>query len=119
MKNIAGVFYIDLFGKKKTLKATVGLTQRLEMEIYKRPLIRVLKESLPPISEPYVSDVYALFHEALIESGDTRFSYEQIGEEILSKGGAPAVLLLYQEILGYMLTAGIVNETDNQQDKKK
>ncbi len=117
MQNIAGVFYIDLFGKKKTLKATVGLTQRLEMEIYKRPLLRVLKESLPPFSEPYVSDVYSLFHEAMIEGGDTRYSFEQVGEEILKKGGAPAVLGLYQEILGYMLTAGIIVEVD--QDKKK
>ena len=115
MQNIAGVFYIDIFGKKKTLKATVGLTQRLEMEMYKRPLIKVLKESLG--GDPYVSDVYTLFHEAIIEGGDTRFSYEQIGEEILKKGGYPAVKNLYEDIIGYMLTAGIINEAP--QDKKK
>ena len=117
MQNIAGVFYLDLFGKKRTLKATIGLTQRLEMEIFKRPLIRVLKESQLPPYEPFVCDVYTLIHEALIEGGDTRYSWEQVAEEILKKGGAPAVLVLYQEILAYMLTAGIVNESP--QDKKK
>ncbi len=116
MQNIAGVFYIDLFGKKKTLKATIGLTQRLEMDIYKRPLVRVLRESIA--GEPFVTDVYTLFHEALIESGDTRYSFEQVGEEILKKGGASVVMGLYQEIIAYMLTAGIV-ETASPADKKK
>lgn len=119
MNNVRGVFYIDFSGRRKTLKASVGLSERLEREIYKRPLITVLKESLPPVSEPFVNDVYRLFHEALIEGGDSRMPYEEVGEEILKKGGVPAVMDLYSEILAYMLTGGVIPETQNPQDKKK
>lgn len=115
MDNIRGVFYIEFSGKRKELKASIGLSERLEQQIYKRPLIRVLKEACA--GEPFISDIYRLYHEAIIEGGDRRMNFEQVGEEILKLGGAPAVMQQYTDILSYMLTAGV--QGDSSEDKKK
>lgn len=117
MNNIEGVFHVEFSGKRRTLKVTIGLAERMERQIFKRPLIRVLKEALS--GEPFVTDVYAFFHEALIEGGDSRYTFEQVGKEILKIGGAAAVLPLYSEMLSYALTGGIVSESGGEADKKK
>lgn len=99
------------------MKVTIGLAYRLEREIYRRPLIRVLKEALA--GEPYVTDVYAFFHEALRENGDTRMSLEDVGEEILKIGGSSAVLPLYCEMLTYALSGDVPADGGNAGGKKK
>ena len=117
MDNISGTFQIDLDGKRKTLKATIGLTERLEKEIFKRPLITALKEALA--GNPFVMDVYHLIHEAMRENGDTRTTLYQVGEAILRGGGTAAFLQIHIDVLTYLLSGGVPPESQNSDDKKK
>ncbi len=115
MKNIPGIFHLDICGKNRELKVTIGLAEKIEQEIIKRPLIRLLKEVLS--GEFYVTDLYRIFYYALLENKDTRLSYDQMAQGILDAGGASKFMGLYTEILTYSLTGGV--ESDGVSDKKK
>lgn len=117
MDNISGTFRLKLKGSSHEMRVTIGLAERIEQQIMRRPLIRLLKEAVS--GEFYVTDLYRFFYEAVRENKDTRLSYEQIAQGILESGGADKFLPLYTEMLTYALTGNVPQETDSREDKKK
>jgi hypothetical protein len=118
MDNIQGLFYLNLGdGSRRAMRVTIGLAERIEIHIMKRPLIRLLKEAIS--GEFNVSDLYRFFYEAICEGKDTRLNLNSLGEKILLAGGAANFLGLYTEMLTYALTGGVTSESQTDDDKKK
>lgn len=115
MDNIRGVFSIELAGKRRDLKVTIGLAERIEQSTIKRPIIRLLKEALS--GEFFVTDLYRVIYEALLENKDTRLNYDEAAQGILDGGGAANFISVYTEILTYALNGGVTSQGDT--DKKK
>ena len=117
MNNISGTFRLKLKSSNHDMRVTIGLAERIEQHIMKRPLIRLLKEAIS--GEFFVSDMYRFFFEAVTENKDTRLSYESLAQGILDMGGAANFLGLYTEMLTYALTGNIPQESPSPEDKKK
>lgn len=84
MNNISGIFEVELFGRVIEAKATFETLERLEGRVFKRPIVDVLTEAIQGRAAHL--DMVATVCEGLRGNGDTRYTREQIGQEMLEKG---------------------------------
>lgn len=84
IKNISGVFPLEIQGKKRDTFCTFGVIENLERVHFERPVISVLNDALN--GKIFVINVVDAVMEGLHANKDTRFDRNDIGEEIIKRG---------------------------------
>ena len=101
--NIRGVFKLSLGGTEREIKATFDAIEKLENDLFKRPVVSVLQSAIA--GSVSFRDVVSLIQAGLEAKNDTRLSRKEIGEFILDDGLA-AFIPVFIEYLTYCLTGG-------------
>jgi len=101
MKNIEGIFTVELEDDERKLKATFGAIEKIEENI--KPIMSLLQDALS--YQVKFTDMVKVFHIGLAAYGDTRLKKEQIGDAIL-KSGMASFIPVYVEYLTYCVTGG-------------
>jgi len=102
MENLDGKITLELLGAERELVANFGVVEKLERQVLKRPIIRVL-EGAANNNEIYFHEVVEAIMTGLAANRDTRFTRDQIGEYVFKKGLSNFVTF-YIEYLAMCLT---------------
>lgn len=116
MRNISGTFEIELLGKKRDVKCTFGAVEALEGAIIKRPLISLLNDAL--VGNIFFLHVLEVVIQGLKANGDTRFTREEIGQEMLDKG-LDTFIPFFIEFLTYASVGSKALQLEPATDEKK
>lgn len=118
MTNISGVFKLEIDGTERDLKCTFGVIERLEAHVLKKPIILALNEALN--GNVYITDIVNTILEGLKANGDTRFTRDQIGDDVM-KNGIASYVEFYISFLTYAVSGdkGLSLEESTEDIKKK
>jgi len=116
IENIDGVFQVEIDDVLRDVKCNFGVVERLERNIFKRPIVSVLNEALN--ENIYFSEVVDTLSLALKANGDTRLSRDELGESV-RKRGLIHYYAWYISFLTYAITGGQELETEEVEDSKK
>jgi hypothetical protein len=106
VRNVEGKFQVKLFDRERDIKCSFGAVERLESIHFKpRSIMQVLNDAVN--GNFYLNDVVNVIYEGLKANGDTRISYNEIGEEVIKNG-----MVNYASTIVEFLTYGISGETD-------
>ena len=108
-ENIEGVFSIDIGGSVRETKANFGVVEKLERQLFKRPILSVLNGALN--GDIYISDIVDVIDISLRANKDTRLTREEIGQEVTQKG-AITYTEWYLKYLTYLITGDDSSEPD-------
>lgn len=97
-KNLSGIFTIEIDGADRDLKCNFGVVEALERAVFKRPITKVIDEIVN--GEVYISELCDTILTGLKANNDTRFTRDQIGEEI-QKRGIGKYAAFYLDYLSY------------------
>lgn len=122
--NIRGIFPIEICGGVRDAKATIGVAIKLEEEILKMPITQKLSgilfaDQLPANEREFVSytEVIKTLQAALEANGDTRFSFDEIGESLV-ENGFDKYAAWFIEFLTYYVTK-VEDKSSNKTDDSK
>lgn len=113
-----GVFPIEIKRTQRDTLCSFFAIERLERSVFKRPIMAVLNEAIN--GGIYFHEVLDTILVGLSANKDTRFTRDEIGEEMASKG-----VLAYTEWYIRFLTFAVTGETEvkpeyvTDDDKKK
>lgn len=118
MSNIRGLFSLDVCGKERELKCDFNVVDKLERQIFKRPIMLVLTEAVR--GQTFFGDVVDTIHAGLEANGGTSLKRNDIGAYVHSKG-LDKYIEWYIKYLTYAITGEEEPEIDEtaEDDKKK
>ena len=118
MKNISGIFEIELNEKTYEAKCNFGVVERLERRILNRSIFEALNDAVN--GRIFLTDITDTIHTALLAGGNKNFKRDDVGEAVHS-GGMENYVEWYIKFLTYALTGKTEPdlEEDKETDKKK
>lgn len=100
LKNISGVFPVDLNGQMRDTRMTLGVIESLERHIWKKPIAQVLSDATE--GRVFCMDIIDALHIGLAGNKDTRLSREDLAEIMIAAGTA-RFIPWFIEFLSYAL----------------
>jgi hypothetical protein len=83
-ENLSGIFPVEINGVKRDTKCNFGVVEKLECDVFKRPIIAVLNDAAN--GHIFISDVVDTILAGLEANRDTRFNRNDIGGAVVDKG---------------------------------
>lgn len=116
MTNLNGIFQLELAGSTRDLKCDFGVVEKLERQVYMRPIMEVLNEAIN--GKIQITEIVDTIRVGLEANKDTRLSRTEIGQEVLTRG-AVTFIEWYLQFLTYAITGKVDLEPTPADDKKK
>ena len=116
MKNISGVFEIELDGKIYEAKCSFGVIERLERRIFEKSILEILNDAVN--QKIYMSNIVDVVYTSILAAGEKKLSRDDVGE-IIFKTGVQKYIEWYITFLTYALTGETEPEIEDVPDDKK
>lgn len=116
MANLHGIFHLELAGQQRELKCNFSVVERLERQVFKRPIMEVLNSSINGAIN--ITEIVDTIYVGLEANKDTRLSRDEIGQEVMQKGAVNFVEW-YLQFLTYAITGQVDLDAQPADDDKK